>query len=103
MKPSPEPQTVRFQATLFRIPGKGGWTFVPVPSELAPPVMGAWGMTPVIATVDGSCWNTTVWRDKEGKSYLPVPKKIRKSKEAGATVEVTLRADLTRAAKGYEH
>jgi hypothetical protein len=100
MKPSAANRLVRFQAQLYRIPGKGGWTFVTVPSELAPPVMAAWGMTPVIATVDGRQWQTTVWKDKEGKSYLPVPKKIRKSKEEGAMVDVALQADMTRVQSG---
>ena len=39
----------RFRATLFTIPGKGGWTFAPVPAEHAPQVVGPWGRTPVIA------------------------------------------------------
>ncbi len=87
----------RFTAKLFRIPGKGGWTFIKVPEEFAPPVMGSWGMTPVIASVDGREWNTTVWRDKEQRSYLPVPKKVRGKKEEGETVDVVLRVDRARA------
>ena len=44
---------VEFASTLFRVEGKGGWTFAPVPEELAPSVSGPWGRTSVIATVDG--------------------------------------------------
>lgn len=87
----------RFQAKLFRTPGKGGWHFVSVPAEHAPPVMGSWGMTPVIAKVDGKGWNTTIWHDKQGQSYLPVPKKIRGTKQDGDVVNVEFRVDRERA------
>jgi hypothetical protein len=55
-------------------------------------------MTPVIATVDGKTWKTTVWNDtKSGSQFLPVPKKIRGTKGAGDSVEVELRMDRERA------
>lgn len=63
-----------FRARLFRIPGKGGWTFAPVPERHAPPAGHAWGRTPVIATVDGHRWKTSVWREKSGRTLLAVPK-----------------------------
>jgi len=77
-----------FQATLSRFPGKGGWTFAPVPAEHVPSEKGAWGRTPVHATVDGRSWDTSVWTDKTG-CFLPVPKKIRRGKEVGDTVAVS--------------
>lgn len=85
-----------FLATLFKVPGKGGWTFVPVPPELAPPVTGRWGMTPVRARVDGRAWSTTVWRDATHGALLPVPAKVRGGKGDGDTVEVELELDETR-------
>lgn len=99
MKPERDPfaRIARFEAKLFRTPGKGGWHFVTVPTDLAPPVMGSWGMTPVIAKVDGKGWNTTIWHDKQGRSYLPVPKKIRGKKEDGELVSVEFRVDRERA------
>jgi hypothetical protein len=36
-----------FLAVLFRWPGKGGWTFAPVPEAHAPPVTAPWGRTPL--------------------------------------------------------
>jgi hypothetical protein len=87
---------MEFTGKLFKTEGKGAWTFVMVPSELAPPVTSGWGMTPVKACVDGHEWNTTVWRDKENRCYLPVPKKIRQGKEAGAMVEVRVQLDMPR-------
>lgn len=86
--------TTRFKAKLFRYPGKGGWTFAPVPTRHAPPVMHRWGRSTVIATVDGHQWKTSVWREKSGRVLLPVPAKVRGAKGDGDTVEVWLEFDL---------
>jgi hypothetical protein len=48
----------------------------------------AWGRTPVEATVDQAVWSTSIWRTKAGQGFLPVPKRIRSTKEAGARVTV---------------
>ena len=80
----------RFTAVLFRWPGKGGWHFAPVPEKFAPPVTQGWGRTPVRATVDGTMWETSVWRGKDGRTLLAVPLKVRGSKGAGARVRVEL-------------
>ena len=86
--------TTEFSSTLFRIPGKGGWTFAPVPEEHAPPVRHAWGRTPVVATVDGHRWSTSVWREKSGRTLLAVPKAVRGEKGDGDTVRVRLEFNL---------
>ena len=99
MKPGRDPFAVthRFTATLFHTGGKGGWTFAPLPKSLQLPVTGSWGMTPVMASVDGKTWKTTIWNDtKSGGQFLPVPKKIRGSKADGDQVEVELRMDRER-------
>lgn len=80
----------QFSAKLFRYPGKGGWTFVDVPARLAPPVTHGWGRTPVRATVDGFSWDTSVWRNKSGKTLLAIPKKARGGKEHGEIVRVRI-------------
>lgn len=99
MKPEADPfETVSFfTATLFNTGGKGGWTFAPIPADIAPPVTGAWGMTPVIAQMNGREWKTTVWKDKTGRSLLPVPKKVRGQIGDGDVVSITLRMDRERA------
>lgn len=79
-----------FRATLFRFPGKGGWTFAPVPEAHAPPATHGWGRTPVVATVDGTTWKTSVWRDADHGTLLPVPKGVRGVKGDGDVVEVVL-------------
>lgn len=55
------------------------------------------GMTPVIATVDGKTWKTTIWKDsKRKRTLLPVPKRIRGGKGDGDKVAVELRMDRER-------
>lgn len=79
-----------FSGTLFTYPGKGGWTFVEVPSGLAPPVTHGWGRTPVTATALGSTWETSVWRGKDGRTLLALPKAVRQGTGHGDVVQVTL-------------
>ena len=91
----PVPKTItRFSAALWRIPGKGGWTFVTVPEDCAPPARHAWGRTPVVATVDGSRWKTSTWREKSGRTLLAVPKTVRGTKGDGDSVSVELEFSL---------
>jgi len=86
--------TTRFKSKLFRIPGKGGWTFAPVPKGHAPPVMHRWGRSTVIATVDGHRWKTSVWTERSGRVLLAVPKAARADKGDGDTVAVALEFNL---------
>jgi hypothetical protein len=78
----------RFKARLFKYPGKGGWVFAPVPEKFAPPVTHGWGRTPVRAIVDGHEWRTSVWRGKDGRTLLAIPKQVRGTKGDGDTVTV---------------
>ena len=79
-----------FRSKLMKVPTKGGWTFAEVPDHEAPPVTEGWGRTPVVATVDGKTWETSVWRGKAGITMLAVPKKIRGDKGDGDEVEISL-------------
>lgn len=81
---------MRFKTTLFRYPGPGGWTFALIPDRYAPPATHAWGRTPVLASVDGQWWETSVWRDKTHGTLLAVPKRLRGGKGDGDAVEVEL-------------
>jgi len=84
---------VEFSSELFTYPGKGGWTFATVPERYAPPATESWGRTPVRATVDGVAWETSVWREKSGRTLLPVPKRVRGIKGHGDTVHVKIEFD----------
>jgi hypothetical protein len=79
-----------FDAALFRYAGDGGWLFAVVPPEHAPARVLGWGRTPVRATVDGRPWETSVWREKSGRTLLAVPKKIRGAKDDLDEVRVSL-------------
>ena len=85
-----------FKAKLFRYPGPGGWTFAPVPARHAPPVTEGFGRTPVLASIDGVAWETSVWRDKTYGTLLPVPKKVRGAKGDGDVVQVVLTPSRSR-------
>lgn len=87
-RPSPLRRKGPFSATLARIAGKGGWTYVLVPKRLTPPITRAWARTPVHASVDGVAWETSVWRAKTGEGFLPVPKRVRREKGEGDKVRV---------------
>jgi hypothetical protein len=84
-------QGLEFTGKLFRYPGPGGWHFVPVPEGYGPPVTHPWGRTPVEATVDGNSWSTSVWRGKDGRTLLAVPRDVRGAKGDGDLVRVSLR------------
>ena len=80
-----------FTARLFRYKGKAAWYFAAIPKRRAPTPTHPWGRTPVVATVDGHTWATSVWRAKEGDgSLLAVPKRVRGTKGDGDVVRVTL-------------
>ena len=90
------PFGIEFTTRLRRYPGKGGWTFAPIPARLAPPVTRPWGRTPVRAVVDGVAWNTSIWRDSKTKgALLAVPARVRGRKGSGdaVTVEFTFEKD----------
>jgi hypothetical protein len=77
-----------FRTELHRLRGKGGWTYVTVPKRLAPPITRARARTPVRASIDGTEWDTSIWRSKTGEGFLPIPKRIRGKKEEGARVTI---------------
>jgi hypothetical protein len=48
----------------------------------------------VQATVDGTTWSTSVWREKTGRTLLPVPKHVRGTKGHGDRVRVRIAFSL---------
>ncbi|MEU5727350.1 DUF1905 domain-containing protein [Micromonospora sp. NPDC047738] len=85
-----------FPASLFRWSGAGGWVFAPVPDAYAPSAAGPFGRVPVVATVDGRTWSTSVWRDRRHGWLLPVPARIRAGKDDGDVVRVSVAIDHAR-------
>ncbi len=87
---------MEFTATLVRWTGEGAWVFAPVPEEHAPERAGPFGRVPVVAVVDGRQWATSVWRDREAGWLLPVPSRIRRGKDDGDEVTVSVEVDASR-------
>ncbi len=85
-----------FEARLVRWTGPNAWVFAPVPDDEAPDSAGAFGRVPVRATVDGRSWATSVWRDSRAGWLLPVPARIRRDKDDGDTVVVSIEVDASR-------
>jgi hypothetical protein len=86
--------TCEFSSTLFRVSGEGGWVFAEVPKQHAPSATLGWGRVPVRATVDGRSWDTSIWREKSGRTLLAVPKKIRGEKDHEDSVDVQLQYSI---------
>ncbi len=85
-----------FDTTLFRYPGKGGWTFAVIPKRHAPPATRPWGRTPATVTIDGQTWDTSIWRDsKSDRSLVAVPKarRGRKGHDDAVVVSFTFMED----------
>jgi hypothetical protein len=87
------PMQQTFEATLVRWPGASGWVFAPVPPQHAPDAAGPFGRVPVIATVNGHTWATSVWRDKAAGWLLAVPARVRSGKDHGDVVNVAIEVD----------
>ena len=85
-----------FEARLVRWAGEGAWVFAPVPEQHAPETAGPFGRVPVVATVDGVRWTTSVWRDRRSGWLLPIPARVRRGKDDGDVVEVDLEVDAGR-------
>jgi hypothetical protein len=87
---------VEFISTLFRWTSDGAWVFTTVPEEHAPGRPGPFGRVPVIATVDGRSWATSVWRDRKRGWILLVPARIRRDKDEGDEVTIEIEVDTSR-------
>ena len=72
------------------------WTVAPLPESLKIEAVSSFGRTPVIATLNNKEWSTSLWTDKEGKTMIAVPKKVRGSLTEGDVVEISFEFDYER-------
>lgn len=73
----------KFEAKVKQFPGKGGWIYAPVPSELIDlsKKSSAWGMVPITATIKTTTWDTSLLPMGNGTFFIALKAVIRK-KEA---------------------
>lgn len=76
----------QFSANLWRYKSEGGWYFITIPKNLSNEIRDnlqwqeeGWGRMKAIAEIEELSWNTSIWFDSKGKSYvLPIKSEIRK-------------------------
>ena len=69
---------------------------VTVPSEVRPAALAAFGRTPVVATVRGKTWRTSIFGSKTHGAILLMPKKVLGGGGEGEVVEVRFVVDVAR-------
>jgi hypothetical protein len=95
---------VEFVAELWQYEGDAPWVFVTLPHDVADaidderPRHPGFGSVPVVVTIGGTEWRTSVFPDKRSASFvLPVKRAVRRAEglEPGdmATVAIAIDAD----------
>ena len=82
-----------FSAVLINI---SSWRVAPLPEYIELEAVREFGRTPVNAKCCGKKWATSLWTDKNGKTMLPIPKKIRGKLDEGDVIEVYFEFDYER-------
>jgi len=82
-----------FSAVLVNL---GSWRVAYLPESIVLEAVREFGRTPVIAQCCLQEWKTSLWTDKDGKTMLPIPKKIRGLLDEGDVVEVYFEFDYER-------
>jgi hypothetical protein len=72
------------------------WTIAPLPKSFIIEAVQSFGRTPVIATLNGKEWATSLWTEKSGETMIAVPKKVRGKLEEGDEVEISFIYDYER-------
>lgn len=96
--------TYRVKAKVWLHEGQASWHFATLPKgaarEIRMMVGGVtgrgWGSVPVVATIGGTTWKTSIFPDKKAGSFvLPLKAEVRKAEgiEEGQTVDIRLEID----------
>lgn len=90
------------QAAIWVYPGKGGWHFITLPSDVAARIKAAmaglarpWGSLGVTAMIGETRWQTSLFPDKTtGSLLLPVKASVRQRESLKAGDEPTLTIEI---------
>ncbi|MDG4896271.1 MULTISPECIES: DUF1905 domain-containing protein [unclassified Mesorhizobium] len=90
------------QAGIWVYPGKGGWHFITLPSDVAARIKAAmaglarpWGSLGVTAVIGETRWQTSLFPDKTtGSLLLPVKASVRQRESLKAGDEPTLTIEI---------
>ena len=82
-----------FSAILINL---SSWRVAPLPDHIEIEAVREFGRTPVAAKCCDKTWKTSLWTDRDGKTMLPIPKKIRGKLDEGDAVEVCFEFDYER-------
>ena len=92
------------QAGIWVYPGKGGWHFVTLPTEVAARIKAAmaglarpWGSLGVTASIGKTRWQTSLFPDRaSGSLLLPVKASVRQREglKAGDAPRLTIEIEL---------
>ncbi|WP_295418275.1 DUF1905 domain-containing protein [Sulfurovum sp.] len=86
-------ETHTFTSTLTKLQA---WTIAPLPKSFVIEAVQPFGRTPVIATLNGKEWKTSLWTERSGETMIAVPKKVRGKLEEGDEVEISFVYDYER-------
>jgi hypothetical protein len=83
-----------FIAKIERFEMKGGWYYVPVPTELSKPLENLaihFGFIAIIARVGNSSWPTSLLPKGDGTHFIALPAKVRSKEKLsfGAEIEIS--------------
>jgi hypothetical protein len=87
------PEVYTFSTVLTKLQT---WTIAPLPLHFVIEAVHPFGRTPVIATLDGKEWSTSLWTEKSGKTLIAIPKKVRGLSTEGDKVEISFIYDYER-------
>lgn len=90
---------ISIRAKVWLYPGKSGWYFVTIPKKFVKDIdlfshlKSGWGSLKIRATIGHTTWATSIFPDKNSRSYLlPVKSSVRQSE--GIKVNQTIDFNL---------
>ena len=90
-------KTYTVKSKVWLYPGMSGWHFVTIPRSITKDIdyyfamnKRGWGSLPVTVTVGKTSWKTSIFPDKQLRSYLlPLKKEVRKKEGIGEGDEIS--------------